>query len=225
MSCDHQLIATHVIDLLEDRLPPVLKARCEKAMAECEHCRGVYAQAQVYAQMAGEWEEQEVPEWNRARHVALPVRRYHNSWLSWGALAASIAAIMLVVLRVEVSTANGLMISFGGRQTDAIVQQQVAEALARYAAEQQTLLDTRFTEFTRQQATSTELLFSRWQDANRVERRQELNYLLTGWQNQRVQDQRAVSAQLSELANDQIENNQYLNVLMQTVAQPGRRGL
>jgi hypothetical protein len=225
MSCDHQLIATHVVDLLENKLPPALREQCEKATAECEQCRDVLARAQLYAQSAAQWQQQQVPDWNRARHAVLPVRRDRASWLNWGALAASITAVMLVVLRVEISTANGLMISFGGEQTDVIVQQQVAAAIARHAADQQVLLDARFTALTQQQTTSTELLFSRWQDANRAERRQELNYLLAGWQNQRYQDQRAVSAQISELANDQIQNNQYLNTLMQTVAQPGRRGL
>lgn len=225
MSCDHLLIATHVIDMLDNTLPPALKERCEQTIQQCEHCRDVYTQAQRYAQMAADWKDQEVPEWNRARHAVLPVRRDQAPWLSWGALAASVAAVMLVVLRVEVSTANGLMISFGGKQTETIVQQQVAAALASYSAEQQTQLDARFAEFTQGQATSTELLFSRWQDTNRAERRQELNYLLTGWQNQRYQDQRVVSAQLTELASDQIANRQDLNAIMQTVASPGRRGL
>lgn len=226
MSCDHQLMATHVTALLDGTLPPVLRERCETALQQCVHCREVFAQAQQYRDMAAQWQAEEVPYWNRARHLVQPrSRNSGNRWLSWTALATSITAVFLVIGKTEISTQNGLVISFGGGLGEARVQQLVATELAASTAAQTALLDTRLDEFAEQQLTASRLLYAQWQDSNRAERRQELGLLLTNWQNQRYQDQQAVASQLNELTADQIENNQYLNALMRTVAQPGRNGL
>ncbi|MES2605679.1 MAG: hypothetical protein V4603_12135 [Pseudomonadota bacterium] len=226
MSCDHQLMATHVIALLEGTLPPVLRERCEAVLQHCPHCRDVFAQAQQYRDMATQWQDEEVPRWNRARHLVQPQRRQGNTpWLSWTALAASLAAIFLVVSKTEVSTENGLMISFGGGLGEARVQQLVTAAVASSTAAQTTFIDTRLSEFTEQQTLANRLLYAEWENSTRNERQQELGLLLTGWQSQRFQDQQAVASRLNELTNDQLENNQYLNALMRTVAAPGRNGL
>jgi hypothetical protein len=225
MSCEHQLIAEHVSDYVEGKLPPVLRARCDEAVQQCAHCRDIHAQALEFYALAGKWQQQSVPEWNRARSAVSPARPVATSWHAWAALAASMAAVFLVLLRVEVSTANGLLISFGGSQTEARVQQLVAAELARHTAAQETLLEERLDDFATDQLTANELLLARWDEANRTARRQELSLLMAGWQSQRFEDQQEVNSQLTRLTNDQIENNQYLNVLLQNVNSSRRNGL
>ncbi|MES2625678.1 MAG: hypothetical protein V4628_10390 [Pseudomonadota bacterium] len=224
MSCDHQLIADHVCDYIEGKLPPVLHARCDNAVQQCTYCRDIHAKALEFSQLAAQWQQQAVPEWNRAR-FAIPPARTTGSWLNWGALAASLAAVFLVLLRVEVSTADGLWISFGGSQTEARVQQMVAAELARYTGTQDVLLDARLDEFTADQLNANQLLLARWQETTRTERRQELSLLMSGWQSQRFEDQQEFNSQLTQLTNDQLENNQYLNVLLQNAARSQREGL
>jgi hypothetical protein len=163
-----------------------------------------------------------VPEWNRARFVVPPARQAHAAWPVWGALAASLAAIVLVLARVEISTTDGLLISFGGSQTDARVQELVAAELARHDTELELLLDARLDDFAADQINANQLMLARYQEATRLERRQELGLLMTSWQSQRFEDQQEVNNQLTSLANDQIENNQYLNVLLQSAALPRR---
>lgn len=225
MPCDHQLIEQHVVALLENTLPPALAARCESVLAECAHCRETHAQALALQQMARDWQEEPAPAWNRLRHLARPVQRAQPAWLAWTALAASLFTVMLVVSRAEVSLQDGLLIRFNTAAT--ANEAPLQTLLDRYQAEQQAALDERFDSFAAQQRDATELLLARWQEINRAERRQEMDYLLTGWQNQRFQDQQNVNTQLSQLANEQIENNQYLNALLQSVATPNavRRGL
>jgi hypothetical protein len=225
MSCEHQVIADHVCDYIEGTLSPVLRARCDEAVQHCAHCRDIHAQALEFYQLAGKWQQQSVPEWNRARSAVSPARPSAAAWHNWAALAASMAAVFLVLLRVEVSTANGLWISFGGSQTEARVQQLVAAELERHTASQQTLLDARLDDFALDQLNANELLLARWDEANRAERRQELGLLMTGWQSQRFEDHQEFNSQLTRLANDQIENNQYLNVLLQNVNDSRRSGL
>jgi hypothetical protein len=225
MSCEHQVIADHVCDYIEGTLSPVLRARCDEAVQQCAHCRDIHAQALEFYQLAGKWQQQGVPEWNRARSAASPARPAAASWHNWAALAASMAAVFLVLLRVEVSTTNGLWISFGGSQTEARVQQLVAAELERHSVAQRSLLDARLDDFAADQLTANELLLTRWEEGNRAERRQELTLLMAGWQSQRFEDQQEFNSQLTRLANDQIENNQYLNVLLQNVNDSRRSGL
>ncbi len=222
MSCDHQILADHVCDYIEGKVSPVLRARCDEAVQSCAHCRDIHAQAREFYQLSGQWQEQAVPEWNRARFAVSPQRQPSNTWLGWSALAASLTAVFLVLLRIEVSTTDGLLISFGGSQTEARVQQLVAAELENHATAQELLLDTRFAEFASDQLNANQLLLARWQEATRVERRQELSLLMAGWQSQRFEDQQQFNSQLTQLNNDQLENNQYLNALLQNAAQSRR---
>lgn len=222
MSCDHQLIAEHVCDYIDGTLPPAVRARCDAALQHCAHCRDVHAQARELQMLAGSWREQPVPDWNRARFAVAPARHAHGSWPAWSALAASIVAIVLVLLRVEVSTANGLLISFGGTQMESRVQALVAAELERHATAQDLLLEARLDEFSADQITASQLLFARWQETIRTERRQELGLLVASWQSQRFEDRQEIDSRLTSLASDQIENNQYLNALLRNAALPRR---
>jgi hypothetical protein len=225
MLCDHQLIVTHVSELLDGTLPEVLRLRCETAQRECAECRAVVEQAQQWASLAHHWQDEAVPRWHRNRHLVREQPRPTPAWLSWGALAVSLIAAFLVATRAELSTTNGLVISFGGSLGEQRVQQLVANELAASAVTQAALLDARLLEFSEQQLVANRLLYAEWQQENRLERRQDLGLLLSGWQNQRQQDQQTYAARFSELSNDQIESNQTLSNLVQAVARPGRSGL
>ncbi|HEY0961225.1 MAG TPA: hypothetical protein VGE69_02595 [Pseudomonadales bacterium] len=218
MSCDHEVLAAHVCDYIEGKVPPAVRARCDDALQHCAYCRDIHAQAVEFQALAGSWRDHPVPDWNRARFAVAPARQPRGSWPAWSALAASIVAIVLVLLRVEVSTANGLLISFGGAQTESRVQALVAAELERHAAAQELLLDARLADFTADQLVASQLLFSRWQETARTERRQELGLLMASWQSQRIEDRQDFNSQLTSLASDQIENNQYLNALLQNAA-------
>lgn len=215
MSCDHEVMAQHVCDYIEGKAPPVIRTRCGEALQQCAHCREIHAQALEFHALAGSWRDEPVPDWNRARFAVAPARASQRYWPAWGALAMSIVAIMLVLLRVEVSTTNGLLISFGGTQTESRVQELVAAELERHAAAQALLLDARLDDFTADQLTTNQLLFARWQETARAERRQELGLLVASWQSQRIEDRKELDGQITSLASDQIENNQYLNALLQ----------
>ena len=222
MSCDHQALADHVCDYIDGKLTPALRARCDEAVQHCVQCREVHAHALEFYRLAGEWQDQAVPDWNRARFAVAPPRQPHGSWPSWLALAASVTAIALVLLQMEISTTNGLLISFGGTQTDARVRALVAAELERHTAAQDLLLEARLVEFMSDHLNANQLLLARWQDATRAERHQELALLLSNWQSQRFEDQQEVNNQLTSLANYQIENYQYVNALLQNAALPRR---
>lgn len=225
MPCDHQLLASHVGALLDGTLPAVLRERCEAAIRDCAHCRATHDEAMAWTRMAADWRDEPVPAWHRTRHLVRPPVARTTNWLSWTALTTSLLVAVVAVGNAEISTSDGLVIRFGGSLPEAQLQQLVANGIAAHAANQAAIIDARLTDFAARQLDTNRLLFAEWADSNRLERRQELNLLLSGWQNQRLQDQQTYAARFNELASGQIENNQYLNTLMQTVARPGRSGL
>lgn len=217
MSCDHELLAAHVCDYIDNTASPGLRARIEQVLQTCAHCRATVERATAFQGMAHDWQEQSVPDWQRAR-FAVPVPKPATRWLSWSALATSCLAICLVVLQVDVSTANGLTISFGDNQREARFQQMLAAELASYKAAQDDLLQEQFDSFTRQQEIRAQLTLAQAMDQNRAERRQELGFVLADFENRRLLEQQAVARQLNEIAANQSEDNQNLNVLMRVVA-------
>jgi hypothetical protein len=216
MSCDHELIAAHVCDYIDNTISIELRARCELVLQNCAQCREIVAHALAFQNMAQNWQEQPVPDWQRAR-FASPVPKSSANWLNWSAIATSCLALLLVVLQVQISTVNGLSISFGRGQQEARLQQLVAEQLATYKAEQDQFLEDEFTEFAGQQETKTLLNLAQAMDRNRAERRQELSFIMTDFETRRLTQQQAIAEQLNELASNQNEDNQSLNALVRLV--------
>jgi len=69
--------------------------------------------------LANGWMVQEAPSWSYAQHAVRPPVKPQFSWPNMAALAFSFMAICLVVFQFEVSVDNGLLISFGGSQSEA----------------------------------------------------------------------------------------------------------
>lgn len=224
MSCDHQLMAERVCDYVEGSLPPSLKSRCDAALEHCAHCREIHAQALEFYQLAARWQDRPVPEWHRTRFAVQPPRR-PTPWLSLASLAASGLALLMVVLQLEISTDNGLLISFGGSQTEARVQAQVARQLAAWGEARDGEIDARLSDFAQQQTALNRVVLAEWMDRSRDERRQDLSFILSAWETQRFRDQRQLDERLDYLATSQIESNEYLNELLRTVEFPQRGDL
>lgn len=224
MSCDHQRLAQYVCEYIEGTLPPALRRRCEADLAACEHCRQVHEHALDFQRLASRWEPVEVPAWNRVKHAVRP-KTHPSPWLSWGALAASCLALVLVVLRLEVSLDDGLLISMGGRQAEARVIARLTEELEAWRTASEVALETRLTDFAATQSTANQLALAQWLEESRSERRRDIEFLMAAWQSQRFQDQRQIDERLSYLADNQIESNTYLNELLRTVRSTSRGNL
>jgi len=217
MSCDHELIAAYACDYIDNTASPELRARCELVLSNCAQCRETVARALAFQRMAQDWQEQPVPDWQRAR-FAVPVPKPAVNWLNWSALATSCLALLLIVFQAQISTANGLSISFGRGQQEARLQQLVAAQLAAYKAEQDQLLEDEFAEFAERQETNNLLNLARAMDQNRAERRQELSFIMSDFETRRLTEQQAVAERINELASNQSEDNQNLNALMRLVS-------
>lgn len=219
MSCDHQHIAHHVCAYIEGSLSPALKARCEAALRHCSHCREIHDQALALSRIPPLWQQQEVPHWNRARHAVQPPRQ-RGQWLAWSALVTSCFAVFLLLVQLEISTADGLRISFGGGVNEALLRQVVSEQMRQerlvWQETQAAQLETLLSEYAEHQEITTEVMLTQWLESTRSERRQDMEQLLSGWQSLRYQDQLMLNEQINYLASSQEENSMYLNALMES---------
>jgi predicted DNA-binding ribbon-helix-helix protein len=219
MLCDHQFVSEHLIDYCEGKLSTAKRGLFEEALSQCEDCRETYRQAMTLPQLAQQWHEQKVPEWHRTEYAVRP-KPSSASWLNWTALTASAFAILMVVFQVNIqTTAEGIQIAFGS-QTDEQVETLIEQRLTEFKQQQSLLLEARFVAQTDKLTTANKLLMADLMEKTRDERREDLNFIITGIQTQRYEDQQKVEQRLSYLAENQIENNQYLNQLIQSATVP-----
>lgn len=218
MLCDHQLVIEHINDYVEDKLSPELKRQMEVTFDSCPDCQATYKQCLELYQMSHAWQSQNVPEWHRTSFAVRPPVK-NTSWMNWGAMATSSLAILMVVFQLEISTGDtGLMISFGGNQSEAKIAKMVESQLANYKIEQEKVFQVKLDGALERQNDQTKLRLANWLEKNRDERQQDIKFVMTGWQSQRYEDQKNVDRQLSYIADNQIENNQVINQLVQSVA-------
>jgi len=219
MLCDHQLVSDHLLDYIDDKLAPSVRKQVEQAMHQCSSCEQAYLQAVALEQAAHEWKNQPVPEWHRTEYAVRP-RQQSSGWLNWTALATSTLAILMVLFQVQISSNdNGFQIAFGGQSSDA-VNSIVEQKLREYKKQQSVMLDARFVAEADKQRTANKLMVADVLEKTRDERREDLNFLITGIQTQRYEDQSKVEKRLAYLAENQIENNQYINQLIQSANLP-----
>ena len=105
-------------------------------------------------------------------------------------------------------------------QSDARIQALLTQQLEDYQTQQNLALETRLEDYTEFQDLNNQLALNEWLDRNREERQDDLNFLMSGWETQRFQDRQRVNQQLDILASNQINSNEYLNELGQTVGYP-----
>lgn len=219
MSCDHHFVGHHVCEYIEGALSFTLKARYEAALRQCEHCREIHDQALALSRIPELWQQQEVPHWNRARHAMQPPRQ-HGQWLSWSALVASCFAVFLVLAQLEISTTDGLRVSFGGGMDEARLRRVVGEQMQQqrlvWQKAQAAQVETLLSEYAERQAIATEVMLTQWLKNTRSERRQDMQQLLSGWQSLHYQERLMLNEQISYLALSQEESNMYLNELMES---------
>jgi hypothetical protein len=217
MLCDHQLVIEHINDYVDNKVSPVLRHQIEEALGQCSDCQSTYHQCIEMVQLSQTWQQESTPEWHRTRFAVRPPAK-HNNWLSWGSMATSSLAILMVVFQLEInSTEAGINISFGGNQAESKIEQMVSSQLETYKSEQDKLFQVKLDNALEKQDNKTKLRLATWLEKNRDERQQDIKFVMTGWQSQRYQDQQNADKRFAYIADNQIENNQAINQLFQTV--------
>jgi len=218
MSCDHQFVIEHIDDYLaqslDAKLSRKLTARCEL----CSECQLIVDQSLHLKQAAQDWQDQEVMPWHRTSYAAKP-HRTANHWLSWSALATSSLAIFMMFFQMSINyNPSGFQISFASGPSKQQIQDLVATELVKYQQQQNELFSQKMLHSIEKQDAIATLRLAEWLEKNRIERQQDIRFVMTGWQSQRYRDQKTVDQQLSYIAENQIANNQAINQLLQTTS-------
>jgi 23S rRNA pseudoU1915 N3-methylase RlmH len=121
----------------------------------------------------------------------------------------------MVIFNVQlISNESGLHISFAGapeqQQVKSIVQSETAKLEQAFNKKLQLALNA--------QQASTRLMLADWLEKTRQERRDDLNFLITGIQTQRLEDQQELESRLSLIAENQLQNSQFINQFIQSAA-------
>ena len=119
-----------IVALLPDYIDNKLSKREEQWVSESlqnsEQLRQALASLEDLHQAKTHWTDEEVPNWHRTAFMARKPKNA-TTWMNWFSMATSMAAILLVVFRVQiVSNNDGYQVSFGEQTDRATFKKQAA---------------------------------------------------------------------------------------------------
>lgn len=156
-------------------------------------------------QLSCNYQEQSPPEWDRAAMFEPPVQKSARGW-QWQAtfsMAMSVAAMLMVLFKVEISTTeNGMTISFAGAHQEQRMQQLLDKRLDNFEASQASYLAETTEQIQNQQLTMNTQLANYLLTTSRSERREDFAEFIKFVNEQRSDDQAFYARQLNKLQED-----------------------
>ena len=210
-----------IVALLPDFLDGSLSQRQRQWISEelegSEELRKALASLEDLRLAETQWTDETVPNWHRTAFAAR-VKNKSTNWMNWISLATSMAAIFLVVFRIQVVSNNdGYQVSFG-EQIDKVAFRKQAEVyLDDWQAERTAYLDHWLLEFENKQLIQNQQVMSTALNFNRDERRQDLNQLTSFFLQQRSRDMVQTRSKYKQLLDTQTEDRQAIETLYASI--------
>jgi hypothetical protein len=149
-----------------------LKHRLESE--QCNECLEILENHLLLSELSHDWQEQEMPEWNRTQHIIKPIQKERH-WTNFASIALSTMAIVLVLSQFQIHTTDhGILFSFAGQGQERIIEQRVESTLKRIQSQQKEYIDAKLVNFNNEQAAKNLQLINAVVELNRTERRQEM---------------------------------------------------
>ena len=204
-------------DFLDEKLSRRQRQWVSDALQGSEELRQALASLEDLRQAHSQWIDEDVPNWHRTAFAAR-VQHKTTNWMNWFSLATSIAAIFLVVFRIQiVSNSDGYQVSFGEQIDKVAFRKQADSYLDDWQAEQLAYLDHRFLEFENQQLQQNQQVMSAALDFSRDERHKDLNQLTSYFLQQRSMDIVQTQSQYQELYTFQTEDREAIQTLYASI--------
>lgn len=204
-------------DYIENKLSNRERQWVEESLQDSEELRLSLASLKDLHQAKDNWVDEEIPNWNHTAFLARKPKSNSNL-MNWFSMATSIAAIMLVVFRVQiVSNPDGYQVSFGAQTDRVTFKKQAANYLDDWQVEQVAYIDHRLLEFENEQLQHSQQLMSTAFEYNRTERHNDLQQLTNYFLHQRKTDRLTTSNQYKTLFNNQVEDRQDINTLYASI--------
>jgi hypothetical protein len=200
-------------DYLDNKLSQRERQWVTEALKTSDELRRALSSLEDLHQARAGWQDEEVPHWHRTAFAARN-RNTSGNWMNWLSLATSMAAILLVVFRIQVvSNTDGYQVSFGD-STDKVTFKRQADAyLDDWQAEQIAYIDHRLLEFENLQLQQNQQFITTALDVNRMERRQDISQLTRYLVKQQANNRLLTASQYQKLYNSQSENHQAIETL------------
>jgi len=210
-----------IVALLPDYLDNKLSKRqnqwVTEALNSSEDLRKALASLEDLHQAKKQWHDEEIPNWHRTAFAAR-VQHKPIHWMNWISMATSMAAIFLVVFRIQVvSNVDGYQVSFGEQIDKVAFRKQAESYLDDWQMEQTAFLDHRFLEFENQQLLQNQQVMTAALDFNRDERRNDLNQLTSYFVQQRSIDKANSQTRYRQLYANQTEDREAIQTLYASI--------
>jgi hypothetical protein len=141
---------------------------------QCNQCLDILESHLMLTELSHEWQEHDVPDWNRAQHIIKPTQSASH-WTSFASLALSTMAIILVLTQFQIhSTEHGVLFSFAGQGQERIIAQRVESTLKTIQAQQKEYIDAKLVNLNNEQSEKNRHIINAVVELNRTERRQEM---------------------------------------------------
>ena len=202
--------------ILEDRLPVEEQDQLafDQHLAECNECGELKRTIQSLSNLAGSWQDEPVPPWNRHGVGGLPSGS-GTRWQVWLPVAACFFLAILVTLKVDIrSDEQGLHIRFG----EAIAQEDKREEWKAYVdqrlqenQEQSALaMQAALAEFGDNQNQYFKGLVNQLSNKHEKDRADDMQLLVNQWKSQRRKDLDVVTDRIQMLIDRQNRNTDNL---------------
>ncbi len=190
-------------------------------LVSCDACGERHNDISTLALAASQWTEVDVPRWHQA--FARPLAPRWPLFLQLGAFAASVLVLLLVTLQVRIDTDSGLGLRYG----DAVAQEDLSALQQNLLYISQTS-DSRIRDdlaalHVNQQAANQQLARSLI-EASRLERREDLGYLLDLIEEGQAARDARTASQVAYLVREQRADRERLAVLLRALNSPDSVG-
>ena len=204
-----------LVDYESGQLSPLEKNVMEEHLGHCDACAAKRAWLFEFTLMAGRWEDQPVPEWNRLAPMRPTSDRTKQPdehkvvslhWHQLLATAASVAALTLVLMQY-------LLLPGSNTDASSLNETRLDDRMAAFEQRRDKKLAEVVYGLRQYQQESSEIILTSLLDAMRQERRQDMNTLLAAWQQQQEQQANITGKSLSYLLARQRQDERELNTI------------
>ncbi|MDN4503774.1 hypothetical protein QX776_15290 [Alteromonadaceae bacterium BrNp21-10] len=189
---------------LDGKLSPEQQQQFEQQCQSDPQMRERLTVAKQAQRSASSFEPRQVPQWNAAATFSSSVT--NSGWFNWSgslSMAMSVAAILMVLFKVEVQIDDGSMtLSFAGKQQQHNIQKIVDEQLLAFKQDQQLVLASFAENVQQQQQLNNAQLSTYLLSSSRQERKEDFGELIKFVNQQRSDDQMFYTRQLGKLQEE-----------------------
>lgn len=208
-SCDQS--RNLLMDFVENTLTPLQKQRVEIHLSHCEDCNSTLQDCWDMLALSTRWRDEKVPHWAKRKTFFLGYQ-----WLPKLHLASTFATMLVLVLvlvNAQVSTSNGLQVSFGEKDflTNADLEQKITSLQSQLNDQQSEQLQRNVANLSSRQVATNQLLLKTILERSREERREDIDTLLTNWYLSQNYQTEQTNESLRTLLFNQVEDRRNIN--------------